>query len=55
MIIECLQDGGILLVGSNEVIGVFREHVRLVGGQVSVVPPNVSVAPSYGHNCVLPV
>ena len=42
-----LQDNGILLVESNENMGVFREHVNSVGGQVSTVPSlNVSVAPS---------
>ena len=46
MIIECLQDGGILLAESNKVMEVFREHANSAGGQVSVVPLNVSVAPS---------
>ena len=38
----------------NEIIEVFREHVSSAGGQVSTVPPNVSVAPSDVHNCVIP-
>ena len=41
-----LQDVGIVLVESSEVIGVFREHVSSAGEQVSIVPSNVSVAPS---------
>ena len=46
MIIKCLQDGGILLVESNKVMGVFLEQTNSAGGQVSIVPLNVSVAPS---------
>ena len=46
MIVECLQDSGILLVELNVIIGVFREHVRLAGGQVIFPSLNVSIAPS---------
>ena len=36
--------------------GVFREHISSTGGQVRMVPSlSVNVAPSEGHNCVLPV
>ena len=39
---------------SYDNIGVFREQMNSTGGQVSIVESNVSVAPSLGHNCVLP-
>ena len=56
MITKFLQDDGISLVESSEDIEMFREHTNSAGEQVSTAASlNVSAAPSYGHNCVLPV
>ena len=51
-----LQDGGILLEEVSKVNCVSREQVDSAGGQVSVVPSlSANVAPSEGHNRVLPI